>query len=623
MRPGDSGPMTLAEHFLDRFRARSRGAAPVVSPITLFADDVEGFAAAVADDPDGLARAMDEASERVDGSTADLVPGSFASAACDADGRILVADEYLQDRLDMADALQAAAPRVTASRPSLSLVAHDASDRPVAIAIAHAATAASWPLSAEVRARLDRGDATMAVLAFRPDRAGWARVARAYRLTPAETRLLATLAHTGDLQDAAATLDIAYETARKLLASAMDRAGASRQTDLVSAGMRLAAGDVRTPDNVTRLFAELFALTLRQARTARAVAMGATRDQAAEALGMSAHAVKADLKQVYLACGVKSAVDLARTVTEVDALAGLATACDVAVNPAAVEEPLRMIRRTWAAGSIAVADHGPPGGAPVVILHTTTMGRAISPRFIAALQGAGLRPIIFDRAGYGLTDHVPGDPHASFARDAGEVLAALGYGRAILLSRGMAMSAVTAAALAPATFTGGVLLNPEPPAAADGNRRGMMGAARALTYKQPWMVEGMARLLSRRTDSAAIARLVRASVEGSAVDLAALDDPAEMAVMVRSARQCALGMHGFVNETVTHASGKVAPPLPSGTGWTILHGALDPLYDFDDAAPYWRATLPGAKVERIPGGGRYLHLTHPRLIAQHCAARAA
>ena len=37
----------------------------------------------------------------------------------------------------------------------------------------------------------------------------------------------------------------------------------------------------------------------------------------------------------------------------------------------------------------------------------------------------------------------------------------------------------------------------------------MMGAARALTYKQPWMVEGMARLLSRRTDSATIARLVR------------------------------------------------------------------------------------------------------------------
>lgn len=607
--------MSRAARFLERFRNIERSA----SPLSLFADDAEGFAAAVEEDPVGLGEALEVAARRIEGSTADVVAGSFASAACDADGRIVVAETSFRNWLGIDDEVQAAVRPPSRGEPHLVLVIKDRSGRPAAIASGDRAAAARWPLDDAVREALEAGRAAFAVLAFRPDAAGWSRAARAHGLTPAESRLVAALATSGDLQEAAAQVGIAYETARKLLASAMDRTGSARQTDLVRTVMRLAAGDLRTPGNVDRLFAELFALTLRQAQVARILAGGVTRSQAARAMGISEHAVKADLKHVYVACGVASAVDLARIVAEVDALAGLSTACDIVIDHGTEPDHLRIVPRQWAPGHIAVVDHGPRGGAPVVILHSTTMGRAISARFVAALQAAGLRPIIFDRAGFGLTDFIEGDPFRTFARDAEAVLDALDCPTAILLSRAMAMSAVTAAALLPERFTGGVLLNPEPPAALDRKLRGMMGAARTIFYRQPWLAERVARLLSQRTDSESIAKLMRESVAGSEVDLRVLEDPEELAIAVRSGRQCALGMRGFLNELTWHASGNVAAPLVSGLRWSILHGECDPLFDFSDGEPYWRETLPGVRAECVSGGGRYLHLTHPTHIADACA----
>ena len=247
------------------------------------------------------------------------------------------------------------------------------------------------------------------------------------------------------------------------------------------------------------------------------------------------------------------------------------------------------------------------------------MGRSISLRFIAQLQARGLRPIIFDRAGYGLTDFVEGDPYRTVTHDLADILDALNCPTALILSRGLASGAVTAAAALPERIVGGVLLGPDPPAELDRMRSGMMGAGRALFYDRPWLADGLARLLSRRTSSESIARLMRESVAGSPVDLAALDDPEEMAIIARAGRQCALGMRGFLNETLTQGSGARAVPLPDGSAWTIAYGTEDPLYRFEDAAAHWNATLPGAAIVPVEKGGRFLHLTHGETIAGLCA----
>ncbi|MCW3847764.1 alpha/beta fold hydrolase [Sphingomonas sp. LB-2] len=606
-----------AARFLDRFRKVERE----TSPLFLFAEDSEGFEAAIADNPEELAKAFDTAAARVEGYIAEVMPGSFASAACDASGMILIADDSFRAWLGPIEASGAMVRPVAEGTPRLSMIAQDRSGRPVAIAAGDSRAAATWPLSAEVRAALGNGQARYALVAFRPDSAGWLRAARAHGFTRSEARLVSALIQQGDLRAAAGRAEIAYETARKLVASAMAKCGAARQTDLVREAMRLAAGDLRTPVNVDRLFADLFDLTLRQARVARGIASGGTRAQVANAMRISEHAVKSELKIVFVACGVETAVDLTRIVAEVDALAGLASACDVALNHGqASEEPLRIVARSWAAGQIAVADHGPAKGFPVVIFQVNTMSRSISLRFIAQLQAQGLRPIIFDRSGYGLTDHVEGDPYRTVTHDLADVLDALGCPAAILLSRGFASGAVTAAAALPERILGGVLLGPDPPVELDPMRSGMMGAGRAIFYDRPWLAEALVRVMARRTSSDSIARLMRESVADSPIDLAALDDPQEMAIIARSGRQAALGMRGFLSEVLAQSSGARAVSLPDGSAWTIAYGLDDPLYRFEGAAAeHWKAVLPGVATAPIEKGGRFLHLTHGETIARLCA----
>ncbi|NML07500.1 alpha/beta fold hydrolase [Sphingomonas sp. G-3-2-10] len=606
-----------AAAFLDRFRTLERHEAP----LALFADDPEGFAAAIDNAPAEFAESVEAAAARVPGWIAELNHGAFASAACNARGQVVVADKSFRAWFDDDDPIGSVIRRVDDGEPYLSVLAQDGNGRPVALAAGGSRAVARWPLGEAVRAALADGRASHAVVGFRPDSGGWERIARVHGWTLSETRLVAALAREGDLPAAARSLGIAHETARKQVASAMEKCGARRQTDLVREAFRLAAGDLRAPANVDRLFADLFDLTERQARAARGIAHGGTRPAVAKAMGVSEHAVKADLKIVYVACGVEAAVDLARIVAEVEALAGLATACDVALNIGqAVNDPLKLIPRGWAPGRIAVADHGPDTGFPVVILQVNVMGRAISQRFIATLQAAGLRPIAFDRAGFGLTDFVEGDPYRTATHDIDTILDALGIEQALLLSRGFSTGAITAAEAMPDRIRGGVLLGPDPPVELDRVRSGMMGAGRKLFYDNPRLAAGFTRLLAHRTSSESIARMMRESVNGSAIDLAALDDPEELATIVRAGRQSALGMHGFLNEILTHGAGARAPVLLDGSNWTIAYGQRDPLYRFDEAEAHWRATLPGVAVLAIEQGGRFLHLTHAAEIAAACTA---
>ncbi|MGL4543027.1 MAG: alpha/beta fold hydrolase, partial [Polymorphobacter sp.] len=162
--------------------------------------------------------------------------------------------------------------------------------------------------------------------------------------------------------------------------------------------------------------------------------------------------------------------------------------------------------------------------------------------------------------------------------------------------------------------TGGVLLGPDPPADLDRRHIGMMGRGKALFFGTPVLATAFAKLMSRRTNSAMIARLYRESVAGSPVDTAALADPQVIADLVRAGRQSALGMHGFLAEMLAHGAGARPPALADASGWVVLTGAQDPLYAFDEAAAFWRLALPGARFDLVTDGGRFLHLTHTAAV---------
>lgn len=599
-----------AAAFLQSFRAAQQSD----QVLEVFAEDAEGFGAAMRDAPEALALSIAEAGEAAFSAPADFLPGAFAAAACRRDGEVVV-DAGLLETLSGRGELRAAIEQLERQGDRNCLLVCERGGRPVALTAAPWAIARGWPLSPEVAAAAASGRAPLVVMGFRPDPTAWLRSAAALGLTPSEARLIRALSQTGDLRAAARASGLTYESARQLVASSLKKTGCSRQTDLVRLALTLAAGDIRPPEQATRLFADLFALTRLQADLARALAKGATRTAAAGALGITDHRAKAELRTVFLACGIANAVDLARLVGEVDALSGLATACHVEGRlEGASSEPLRLVKRSWAPGRICIADHGPVGGVPVVIFHTSTGGRTHSPSFMAAARSAGLRMIAFERAGYGLSDPAEGAPFENAARDLTDVLDALELEKVLVLARGGSTAALTCAHRLSSRVVGGVLLGPDPPADLDRMRTGMMGLGKSLLFGNPQIAETVARMLSTRTSSRAIAKMMIESVRGSAPDEAALQDPAELDALVRGGRQSALGMWGYLREHIAHGAGAKPPRFDDASRWTLFHGVRDPLYHFEDVEAFWRERLPGVRIDPISNGGRFLHITHAAII---------
>lgn len=591
-----------------------------------FVDDPAGFGAAIDEHPDALADIIARGGESAQATVADFRTDAFACAGALADGTVMVADQRFANWLRNPDNLGPIIGKL-ATRPQVTTITYDNSGRPVAVAAATASNGQLWPISPVVQQAIDSGRATHIVLALSPGDDCWHAAARTCGLSPSELRLLQRLAVDGDLRAASSAIGIAYETGRKLVASLLRKTGSARQADLIRFALTVAAGAIAPPRFADATFADLFGLRLRQAQLARAITSGSMRKAAASHIGVSGARAKNDLKACFAACGVTSVVDLSRIMAEVDALSALAEACDVTflgAGPAAgprasnaSSDPLRLIPRANASGRIALADHGPPNGRPVLIFHTTTGGRAQSPTLLAALRQAGFRAIVIERPGYGLTDFVDGDIWEAAARDVGFVLDTLRIDRAAILARGGAQAAVVTAASLGERISGGVLLGPDPPVDLDSARSGMMGRAKGWVYDTPAMLAPFAAILSRRTSAQQIASMMRASVRGSAVDEGICDDPAEMEALVRGGRQSAFGMRGFVADHAAQGSRRALPRIVDGSRWSVLFGAGDPLFCAADGEQYWRSLITGCAFVQVAGAGRFLHVSHAGRV---CAA---
>ena len=117
-----------AAAFLDRFRRADREDAL----LHLLADDFEGLGAAMADAPDDLLAIADAASVTA-GPPVDLHADSFASAACDRNGTVVVAEPRFNDWLGGPDPLAAVVRNCNDDHPSVSTIADDRSGRPATV----------------------------------------------------------------------------------------------------------------------------------------------------------------------------------------------------------------------------------------------------------------------------------------------------------------------------------------------------------------------------------------------------------------------------------------------------------------------------------------------------------
>ncbi|MBK8630073.1 MAG: alpha/beta fold hydrolase [Sphingomonadales bacterium] len=600
--------MSRAQAFLEKFREAEAQDAP----LAVLADDPDGWGDALKSAHDDVAQAFEQAGTRGHGPAVTLHADCFATAACDRDGSVLVADPGFEQWFDSIDPFDAVIRDLRNDGPRVSLLADDSDGRPVALAAGTYAVTRRWPLSEDVRKALDSGKAAYAIAAFRAGELSWDHAARSYGLTPAEAGLVSSLARLGDLQRAARERNIAYETARKFVASALAKTGAKRQTELVRLALMMTAGDIPDAQNLALVLTDLFGMTERQAQLSVVLAQGATRERAAQIVGISDNRAKADLKAVFQACGVDNAVDLARIVAEINALKGLASACEVMVSgPGREGEPLRLVPRRSGEGRIAMADHGPTGAQPVLIMHSSVTGRHHSPRFIQRLQSEGFRPITMDRAGFGLSDRVEGDLAQAGVADIADVLDSLGLSAIPVVARCTMAGLIACEAGRAGLLSGGILVWPDAPLPEQApERRRMTDRAAQLFANHPKMAWPFVEMLCRRATSGAMEKLWRKAAEGLPSDLALFDDPEECAAIVRSSRQAMQGMHGFFGEVMAMRKGPKLDPVPDATRWTALFGSGYESYDVTDGVTFWSSALPGGAIRVVDDGVHFLHLTH-------------
>ena len=574
------------------------------NPLVVLTGDHEGLLAA-GEAPEALAVAMAELTLHGPVGAADIEAPAFTGAAFNLDGSVVAGDPLsVADWETADDELASLAQRALRSGSTVSGVV---AGRPVAVAAAEAA--AGWPLPAEAVAALAGGRAAFAALAMVDGGTAAAHAGRALGLTGLETRLLIALAREGAVPDAAAAAGVSYTTARSSLRVAMAKTGAAKAADLVRRFTQLAAGEVPAHPEADALFADVYALSPRQARLARLVAAGCSREEAATAAGVSASTVKAELKVVHAACDVTGSAGLARLVAEVETLVGLAAATDVALAHDFADGRLRLVTRASGGGRIAVEDHGPPGGVPVFLVHAVLMGRHQPRLTVAALQAAGFRPLCVERPGFGLTDLGDDDAYAQAADDAARVLDAFGLQCALVVARcGGAGGAY--AARHPARFPGGVILNPPPAQGGDRFREGTLGALKAVFQSDGPMRRLFGNLVGRWVAQDAVERVLRQSIAACAQDRAALENPENLADLARSVRQgLTHAGRGFLAAEARYARGWVPPIVAESAAWTLLAGTEDGLHRLQDSIDAWTLAMPDADVLRLRGHGRFLHLT--------------
>lgn len=595
-------------------------------PAQAIVDDWPSLALALERDPEALTAALREAAQfSSDRGSANVAPRSaFGVAVVDSSGDLAQADDVFSRWFGEASDLAAFRPLVRLAlrdgQASGLVEAHDGAALAVCAGVRDAA--AGWPLPDACRTALNGPVRRVALLCFAPSRATdlAARAAEAFGLTPLEARLAEALLDAPNLDAAARRIGVGRETAREALRKAMRKAGARRSPDLVRRMMDLMCGDHPMPPAIEHVLATAFGATAAEARAAARFARGMTAREVAEDLGVKDATVRGQLKAVFAKTGVNKAKDLVRLTAETRTLAALTGTAETVLEPADPSGRLRVV----ASGErrIAVTDYGPRSGKPVIVMHGAATGRRLPPAMVVAMHARGLRPLVPQRPGYGLTDIAEQPYLDQCASDMARLLDALRIDQARLLIRDSATPAgLLFASQHPDRVASGVVVNPKWPLRALSHNvprpTSLMATLGKVFVENPQLIELVGEILRRQTRTEMLEKVMRQSLAHLPCDQEALREPGVLDALVQDAQgMFARSSIGFTSEHLSFVAGWDLPETVGGARWTVAEcGQLS----LRDAASVW-GRLPNATFRVIPNAGLLVYFTHPELVADLVAA---
>jgi pimeloyl-ACP methyl ester carboxylesterase/DNA-binding CsgD family transcriptional regulator len=399
---------------------------------------------------------------------------------------------------------------------------------------------------------------------------------------------------------------------------------------MAKTGVRRAAGVVRRLTELMSavrdqgpLTAEVlvqgFGLTRSEAETALRLVAGATQKEAATALSLSPETVRGYAKAALQKTGAARVKDLARVAAEAQALARLRDVAEPVFVSGGPPARLRLTPR-GAGRNVAFLDYGPRSAEPAIVFHGFMAGRSLPPALVRGLQRRGCRPIVVQRPGFGLTTPVRAGYLDAAADDLADVIDSLGLERISLFARdGGVAAALAFASVHSDRIARAALLNPRSPhGLARGQKSGPVAKLTRLILARPQAIAPLGEFIRKRTRSDVLEKLLRETLKTLPQDLAALDDPAVKAQLVRDMQaQFAHSAAGYVAEHALYADGWTPPEVVGGGPWSVIHaGGLSRPPPRDP----WRR-LPGVAFTELPGAGVLAQFTHADALAALIAGR--
>lgn len=589
-----------------------RASAPKGAPVELLLDSWSEVEDAVLADTDHAREDFAAASDAlppIAGAIAER--RTLAAAVMTVGGEVVFADPAYRELFRDSSDLRPLLKRARREGPVVSLVEGGAGAAFTAW-VGDAVAAGRWPLDPQAKAALAAGPERLVVVVSAPSRSSELarRAARALDLTALEARLAEALLFAPNLEVAAADAGVGRETARDALRRINAKAGVRRTPELIGRLIGLMCATQGQGDDDEGLAETAFGLTPAEARVAAQVARGLTAPEAAQALGLSPETVKTHMKAVLHKTGAKGAKDFARLLGEGRELMAVAHAAEPVFGEEEGGGRLRVITALDGARRIAVIDYGPYDGQPVVVFHGAAAGRRLPERFRKGLAAAGLRPLVIQRPGFGLTDPVSTEAYpATAAADMVAVIERLRLKKVRMLARDTGAPTAIAFALGyPELLERAVMTNPHPPVSLGDNRDTFAASVQRHLLRNPELVVSFAEFLRRQATTQLLERIIDKAFGDVEPDREALRDPAVRQFLIRDIQAlCARSARGFAAEQAVYAAGwRPSPDERLAGPWIVafstgLAGHLDPSW------------LPAADLTtvKIEGAGVLPQFTHP------------
>ncbi|MEL7541665.1 MAG: alpha/beta fold hydrolase, partial [Pseudomonadota bacterium] len=379
----------------------------------------------------------------------------------------------------------------------------------------------------------------------------------------------------------------------------------------------------RSDSDEIDMLQRMLGLTERQASIARCIALGKSASEIAATLGIKVHTVRDHIKAIYDRTDLNKQTDLAVLVGELKLMTAALEGARKASRSATSNVFQRMTNFFWTRDGrrICYSDCGDRDGRVILKTHSSFGGRWVWEPTAETLHRYGLRLIIIERPGVGMTDPAPEDRENICISDAISLLDHLEVEKAYGLgTSGGAFHLANLIAAYPSRFTGACFIS-----------------ARAFDVSgQTAEDDFVANLAALPLDAGALImesaagtqtdegwrESIRLILDENKVDLTALEDSALMDMHVR--QQKSVMSEGFVGQLLEwkdYGRDMVPPALPD-LPYAVIVGRDDFVTHVQRGAQDWAGFLSVDPIS-VDGAGHLIFLTHTRDVLRATGLIAA